>query len=277
MPMIQVTRRSILLYTLAAPLASRVAAQDKITGKLTITGSSTIAPLVLELAKAFEAMHVGTRIDVQTGGSSRGINDARAGLADIGMVSRATYDTEKDLGSTVIALDGVCIILHKSNPVEQLSNQQIIDIYTGKITDWSAVGGKPGRITVVNKAEGRSTLDLFLAHFKLKNSDIKASVVIGDNQQGVKTVIGNPGAIGYVSVGTAEFEAGQGAALKLLTMAGVKPSTENVKNGTFPLTRPLNLVTKTEPTGLAKAFIDFARSQQAHPLVKEQFFVPLEN
>lgn len=275
--MIMITRRAILLYALALPLAAGAAAQDKLAGKLTITGSSTIAPLALELAKAFEKMHPETRIDVQTGGSSRGVNDARSGLADIGMASRALYDTEKDLVGSVIALDGICIILHKSNPVDQLSNQQIIDIYTGKITDWSEVGGTPGRITVVNKAEGRSTLDLFLSFFKLKNSAIKASVVIGDNQQGVKTVIGNPGAIGYVSVGTAEYEAEQGAALKLLAMGGVNPSTANVKNGTFPLTRPLNLVTKTEPQGLAKAFIDFARSKEAHPFIKEQFFVPLEN
>ena len=129
----------------------------------------------------------------------------------------------------------------------------------------------------MNKAEGRSTLELFLAHYKLKNSDIKAGVVIGDNQQGIKTVVGNPGSIGYVSLGTADFEAGQGSALKLLPTGGIAPTTANVRNGTFPLSRPLTLVTKTVPTGLAAAFIAYAKSPAAHALVKEQFFVPVEN
>ncbi len=272
-----ISRRALVLSTAAATLAPPLRAQEALAGKLTITGASTNAPLVLEMAKAFEKKHPKVRIDVQTGGSGRGINDSRSGLADIGMVSRALYDTEKDLFGSAIARDGICIIMHKSNPVGQLTDQQIVDIYTGKITDWKDVGGKAGRITVVNKAEGRSTLDLFLLYFKLKNSDIKASVVIGDNQQGVKTVVGNPGSITYVSIGTAEFEVEQGTALKLLPMNGIAPSTANVKNGTFPLSRPLNLVTKTAPAGLAKAFIDFARSREAHPLVKEQFFVTLED
>lgn len=244
-------------------------------GKLIITGSSTIAPLAAEIAKRFEKRNPGTRIDVQSGGSSRGISDARSGLADIGMVSRALKSDEADLKAYAIARDGIGIILHRDNAVGALSDQQIVDIYMGKITDWAQVGGKPGTITVVNKAEGRSTLELFLHHFKLKASDIKAQVVIGDNQQGIKTVAGNPGAIGYVSLGTAEFEAGAGTPIKLLGMNDVPASVDNVRNGTFPLARPLNLVTSAEPQGLAMAFIDFARSAEVHDLVKEQYFVPL--
>ncbi|MFA5950085.1 MAG: phosphate ABC transporter substrate-binding protein [Hyphomicrobium sp.] len=244
--------------------------------KLVITGSSTIAPLAAEIAKRFEQKNPGARIDVQSGGSSRGINDARSGLANIGMVSRALKAEEADLKAFAIARDGVGIILHRDNDVATLSDQQIIDIYTGKTTDWAQVGGKAGPITVVTKAEGRSTLELFLHHFKLKASDIKAQVVIGDNQQGIKTVAGNPGAIGYVSIGTAEFEAGSGTPIKLLGMQAVAASVENVRNGSFPLARPLNLVTSKEPQGLARAFIDFARSAEAHDLVKEQYFVPLD-
>jgi phosphate transport system substrate-binding protein len=243
--------------------------------KITITGSSTIAPLAAELAKRFEEKHPRARIDVQSGGSSRGVADARSGVADIGLVSRALHEQENDLKGFVVARDGVCIILHRDNPVSTLSNQQVIDIYTGKITDWGAVGGKPGRITVVNKAEGRSTLELFLHYFNLKASNLKPQVVIGDNQQGIKTVSGNPMAIGYVSIGTAEYEAGAGTPIKLLAMNGVAATVENVKNSTFPLARPLNLVTKTAPTGQVKAFIDFALSPQVHDIVREQYFVPV--
>jgi len=241
--------------------------------KLVLTGSSTVAPLAAEIGKRFESLHSNVRVDVQTGGSSRGISDARAGLADIGMVSRALNEDEKDLLQFTIALDGISIILNKANPVVALNKQQIIDIYTGKIVNWKDVGGNDAPVTVVNKAEGRSTLELFLHHFGLKNTDVKPQVIIGDNQQGIKTVVGNPDAIGYVSVGTAEYEASQGAAIKLLPLEGIAASVETVRNRSFPLSRPLNLVTRTEPVGLAKEFIEFARSPQVNDLIEAQYFV----
>ena len=248
---------------------------DAAPRKLTLTGSSTIAPLAGELGKRFETLHPGVRVDVQSGGSSRGVSDARSGLADIGMASRALNPDEKDLLSFPIARDGICVIVHKDNPVAALTDAQVIAIYTGKLTRWREVGGRDAPITVVNKAEGRSTLELFLHHFKLKNSDIQAQVVIGDNEQGVKTVAGNPDSIGYVSIGTAEYDSSKGVPIRLLPVGGVAASTENVKNGSFPLARPLNLVVKKAPEGLVKEFIDFAASPGVHDLVKAQFFVPL--
>lgn len=254
---------------LGAPLAG---AADN---RLVLTGSSTVAPLAAEIGKRFEKLNPGIRVDVQSGGSTRGVNDARSGLADIGMASRSLNSDEQDLKSYTIARDGIGIILHKSNPVASLSDAQIIAIYTGRITNWKEVGGKDAKITVVNKAEGRSTLELFLHHFHLKNSEIKAQVVIGDNQQGIKTVAGNPGAIGYVSIGTAEYEEAQGTPIHQLPLEGVAATVANVRNGSFPLARPLNLVTKTEAVGLVRRFIDFARSEAVHDLVTEQYFVPL--
>lgn len=245
----------------------------KAQGKLVLTGSSTVAPLTAEISKRFESGHPGVRIDVQSGGSSRGITDARQGVADIGMVSRALKPEEKDLKAFSIARDGVTVILHKDNSVQSLSDKQIVDIYTGKVTNWKQVGGKDKAITVVSKAEGRSTLELFTNYFKLKNTDIKAQVVIGENEQGIKTVAGNPNAIGYVSIGSAENSAANKVPIKLLPVNGVAATTANVQNGTFPISRPLNLVTKTEPQGLAKEFIDFAQSQQVSEIVKKQNFV----
>lgn len=243
--------------------------------RLVLTGSSTVAPLAAEIGKRFEEQNPGVRVDVQSGGSSRGVADARSGLADLGMASRAPNADETDLQFFTIARDGVGIIVHRSNPARALTDEQIAAIYTGKITDWSGVGGNAGRITVVNKAEGRSTLELFLHYFKLKSGDVKAQVVIGDNQQGIKTVAGNPGAIGYVSIGSAEYEAGHGAAIRLLPMSGVAASVENVRSGSFPLARPLNLVSKGEPGVVARRFIDFARSRDVHDIVESQFFVPV--
>jgi len=243
--------------------------------KLVLTGSSTVAPLALEIAKRFEKENPDIRIDVQTGGSSRGINDARVGLADIGMVSRALKSQESDLTSYAIAMDGIGMIVHKSNPVQKLSDEQIKDIYIGTIENWKYAGGEEMAVTVVNKAEGRSTLELFLHHFSLKNSEIKADVVIGDNQQGIKTVSGSPGSIGYVSIGTAEYEEQNGTPIRLLPMEGIPAIVENVQNKTYPLSRQLNLVVKGTPSPLARKFIEYAQSKDVHDLIEGQFFVPL--
>jgi phosphate transport system substrate-binding protein len=241
--------------------------------RLVLTGSSTVAPLVLEIGKRFENQSPGVRIDVQTGGSSRGINDVRLGLADVGMASRDLTGAESDLAAHTIARDGIALIVHQSNPLDSLTRDQVLSIFRGEINNWRKLGGQDRRITVVNKAEGRSTLELFLEHFDVKNSQIRAQVVIGDNQQGIKTVAGQPGAIGYVSIGTAEYEQQQGTAIKLLPMAGVPAEVTAVEEGRYPLARPLNLVTRGELSPLARQFIDFARSPAVKDLVEAQFFV----
>jgi len=265
---------AVLMGVAASAGAQRTAA-DQLTGKLVITGSSTIAPLIAEIGKRFESLYPTVRIDVQSGGSSRGVTDARQGLADIGMVSRSMKEGERDLSAFPVARDGVCIILHQENPVPALTDEEVVAIYTGKITNWNAVGGTDAPITVVNKAEGRATLEVFLQYFKLKNADVKAHVVIGDNEQGIKTVVGNRNAIGYVSIGTAEYDETHGVPIQLLPIGGVVASTESVRKGTFPLSRPLHLVTRTTPSGLAKAFIEYAQSKAVHDLIKQQYFVPL--
>ena len=258
-----------------ASTGAQMTTADQLTGKLVITGASTLAPLIAEIGKHFESLYPAVRIDVQSGGSSRGVADARQGLADIGMVSRAMKEDERDLSAFPVARDGVCPILHQENPVQALTDEQVVAIYTGKVTNWKAVGGADAPITVVNKAEGRSTLEVFLHYFKLKNVDVKAQVVIGDNEQGVKTVAGNRNAIGYVSIGTAEYDAAHGVPIKLLPIGGVAASTESVQKGIFPLSRPLHLVTRTSPSGLAKAFIEYAQSKAVHDLIRQQYFVPL--
>ena len=246
------------------------------TEKLTLTGSSTIAPLASELAREFETLHPNVRVDVQTGGSSRGIADARSGVADIGMASRPLKIKEKDLFAHEIAYDGIALILNAQNPVSELTDQEIIAIYTGDIDNWRQVGGPDQAITVINKAEGRSTLELFLKYFKLDNKQVKADIIIGDNQQGIKTVAGSPAAIGYVSIGTAEFEVSQNTAIKILGLGGIPATTSTVKDGDFPLSRPLNFVTVGPPEGLSKTFIEFAQSDKVHSLVESQFFIPVD-
>lgn len=245
--------------------------------KLTLTGSSTVAPLVSEIAKKYEAEHPGVRIDVQTGGSSRGMADVTQGLADIGMVSRALKPSElEEFQAFAIAKDGIGIILRGDNPINNLSDRQVVAVYKGETNNWQELGGRDAPITVVNKAEGRSTLELFLDYFQLENSQIDADVVIGDNQQGIKTVTGSRNAIGYVSIGAAERDISRGVSLKLLPVGGVAAATQTVRDGSFPLSRPLNLITKEPPSGLTQEFIEFAQSQAVHDIVEAQNFVPIE-
>ena len=244
--------------------------------QVTITGASTLAPLLSEIAKRFEKENPAIRIDVQSGGSSRGVSDTRSDLADIGMVSRDLKSDESDLQRFRIARDGVCLIVHKDNPVPSLSREQIVSIYTGGIRNWKDVGGVDSPITVVNKAEGRSTLEVFTGHFKIDSRKIHADVVIGDNEQGVKTVAGNPLAIGYVSIGTAEYDRESGIPIRLLPLEGIEASVKNVANGTFPMSRTLHLVTKSEPQGAVKEVVEFATSPKVHDLVRGLSFVPIE-
>ena len=130
-----------ILSTIANNQTLTMASQEK----LVISGSSTMAPLIAEIGKRFENLHPGTRVDVQTGGSSRGIADTVNGLADIGMVSRALKPQEHALHRTAIAHDGITMILHKDNPVNELSNDQIRSIYSGVITNWKPLAGQMHR------------------------------------------------------------------------------------------------------------------------------------
>ncbi len=124
---------------------------EPVETELRLSGSSTIAPLILEIAQRFEKQHPGITVDVQTGGSGKGIADVRTGIAEIGMASRGLKGDEQDLTATTMARDGVGFIVHKSNPVTELSRQQIIDIYQDRIGNWSDLGGPELPIVVVHR------------------------------------------------------------------------------------------------------------------------------
>ena len=259
---------SAVILTSSTP--SHAASEEK---QLVVTGSSTVAPVLSEIAKRYESLHPDVRIDVQTGGSSRGLKDARTGLSDIGMVSRELKEEEKDLTPFVIGIDGVAMIVHADNPIAELTKQQIIDIYTGKINSWSELGGPDEQIVVINKAEGRATLDLFLEHFGLKSTDIQADIIAGDNEQDIKAVTGNPFSIAYVSIGNAEYDIKAGVPIRLLPLEGVQATSENVAAERFPMRRPLNLVVSKQPEGLVLDFLNYARSADVRDIVESFYYV----
>jgi phosphate transport system substrate-binding protein len=250
-----------------------VTAEEK--EKLLITGSSTVAPLVAEMAQRYESQNSGIKIDVQTGGSSRGVSDALRGIVSMGMVSRDLKPKEKSLHVTTLARDGIAIIVHANNPIKSLKFDDIKNIYTGKIKDWKNVGGEDRSIVVINKAAGRSTLELFLHYLTLELKQVKADIIIGDNQQGIKTVSGNPNAIGYVSIGAALQSIKEGIKIKTLPMNGVEATLKSVETGHFPLARPLNVVTKEKPTGRVLDFINFMLKPEQEDLIRSLNFVSI--
>lgn len=262
-----------VLATMPAALTTSAAAAPK--SRIVLTGSSTVAPLLGDIARRYESLNPGIQVDVQSGGSSRGISDVRRGLADVGMISRALYENEDDLVPTTVAYDGLALIVHASNPVAALDDDTIRAIFTGAVTDWSEVpGGGSGAITLVNKADGRSTLELFLAHLDLDPARLKSHVVIGENEQGIKMVAGNRGAIGYVSIGAVEFATSIGVPLKALPLGPVAPTTENVARGLYGSVRPLVLVTAGAPQDATVVdFLAFATSEMVHDLVSEHYLV----
>ncbi|MEY2540153.1 MAG: phosphate transport system substrate-binding protein [Verrucomicrobiota bacterium] len=249
-------------------------APEKFQGKIRLTGSSTMAPLIEALGKRFQRLHRKVVIEVETGGSARGIHDVREGSCNIGMVGRPLKEEERDLIGFPIARDGVCLIVHKDNPVKSLSSQQVARIYTGQITNWKEVGGNDADITAINRPEGRAQSELFTQYFKIKSGDFKVAGVAGDNEEGVKAVVENHNAIVYMSVGEVDIKVGQGAPIKSLLMDGIPATSRNVRNGHFPIQRPLMLVARTLPSGLMKAFVDFALSPNATEIIRECSFVP---
>ena len=246
-------------------------------GRLLLTGSSTMSPLMTAIGKRFESLHPGVRVEVLSGGSGRGIADIRQGKADIGMASHALTDKDGDLYGFPIARDGVCVILHRDNPVRSLSDRQVADIYTGRIANWKMAGGRAAPIAVYNAREGYGSVELFTRYFNLRYDAIKAKQLVGDNPSRIRAISENPDAIAYVSVGEAERRSQAGDPIKLLPAGGVAATSRNISNGNFPISRPLTLVTKSLPTGLAKEFIEFSLSSQVMDLILTHDFVPYQD
>jgi phosphate transport system substrate-binding protein len=247
---------------------------EKLQGKIRFAGSSTMAPLVEALAKRFQKLHPEVIIEVEMGGSSRGVQDVREGSCNIGMVARSLNDNERDLIGFPIARDGVCLIVHKDNPVKSLSSEQVVGIYTGQITNWKEAGGNDAPIADINRAEGQAVRELFTQFFKIKSEDFKVSGSAAENLEGIKAVVKNPNAVVYMSIGEVDIRIGQGMPVKSLAMDGIAATSRNVRNGHFPIQRPLMLITRTLPAGLMKAFIDFALSPSASDVISACSFVP---
>jgi phosphate transport system substrate-binding protein len=240
---------------------------------LVVTGSYGMAPLVRDIGKRFEEEHPGVRVAVQMNGSERGLTDTRQGLADLGMLARRLRPDELSLHAFPIARDGVALIVNQRNPVKELTDNQVVRIYRQTISTWKQVGGNDAPIFAIRLVEGRSARSLFLDYFQLTNNQTQPHRLVGDNQEGIEAVALKSNAIAYVSLAAAETARAAGKRIRLLSIQGVAATTANLRDGRYPLSRPLQLLTRDEPQGLMREFISFAQSEAVRDLVEKYHFV----
>lgn len=271
-------RRAFLLCMMlaAGPLTAfaQGTASAPLSGKLLITGSSTMAPLVEELGKRFRMRHPGVAISVESGGSGRGVRDALEGKADIGMASRELNPKEKALFAIPIARDGVAFVVHKDNRLGGFTRAQLLAVFTGKTADWKMLGGPAARIEVVTRKSGHASLEIVSHYLGIAPEAIKAAHVMGDSAEVRRLVAANRNAIGFLSAGAVDDAVQKGLPLKPLALDGMTPGIGSVRDGTWPLSRPLNLLTRGVPAGAAKALIEFALSPAARAVILDHDFVP---
>jgi phosphate transport system substrate-binding protein len=192
------------------------------------------------------------------------------------MASLVMTDKENELIGFPIARDGIGVLVNQSNSLVNLSERELLAIFTGEVRNWEKVGGPEGPITVIDRDEGRGSTTLFIHHFKIKHADIRAQKVIGDNNEAITAVATEAQAVTLMSIVAAENSISGGTKIKLLSLNGVPANSRNIITGSYPLARPLTLVTKGLPDGVAKDFIEFALSSQTIDIIREIGFVPYQ-
>ncbi len=248
--------------------------------RLVIKGSDTLgAKLVPQLAEQFKAQHPGTTFDIAAEGSTTGIAAIIDGTAGIGMSSRRAKSSEvgtaaskgKHLKPTIVAYDGIAVIVNSANPIKGLTKKQVEQIFTGEVTDWSAVGGSGGKISVYTRNTSSGTYSDFKELAMKKRDYASGSQKMAGNEQIASEVGKNPNGVGYV--GLAYTKAG---GIKVMPIDGTTPSVQSVLNKSYPYARPTFYYTNGEPSGLAKDFLDFTIGPAGQKIVSRVGFVPIK-
>jgi phosphate transport system substrate-binding protein len=240
--------------------------ESPLIGKLTFAGSTTLQPLAAQLTNIFHQRHPQVLFDLAAGGSVVGIQAVHQGTVDIGMASRA-LSTEESQGIKVytVAIDAIVIIVHPNNPVKSMTLSQLQDIYMGKITNWQQLGGNDLAITPIQREVSSGTRgafdELVLGNQQAAAPQLAAVATAGDM---ASSVANQPAAIGYVGFGNLS------SSVKVVAIGGAIPTKESIRNGSYPLFRPLSFLTGPLSQPLANDFINFVLSPEGQIYV-EQF------
>ena len=245
-----------------------------LSGSVSTNGSTSMEKVIGILSEQFMADNSGVSVTYDPTGSGAGIEAASNGSADIGLSSRALKDEEiaGGLTGTTVALDGIAVIVNAGSKVEDLSVEQIAQIFTGEITDWSEVGGEAGTISCIGREAGSGTRDGFESITNTRDA-CKLDQELTSTGGVIEAVAGNPNAIGYASLSAVEGK----DTIKALTVGGVACTEETVLDGSYAIQRPFVLVTRTGEalSPAAQAFFDFATSSAANDLIKSAGAVPV--
>ena len=255
--------------TAAGSAASSNAAA--LSGNVAAGGSTSMKNVIAALTEGFAEVEPGVTVSYDPTGSGAGITGAADKTLDIGLSSRALKDDEKaDVEGTTIALDGIAIIVNNASKVEDLTVDQLKQMFTGEITNWSEVGGDDGEIVLVGREAGSGTRDGFESIVDVKDSCKYAQELTATGAV-ISAVEANPLAIGYASLSAV------GDTVKMVTVGGVECSEETVKDGSYEVQRPFVFVTNKSVTlsEQAQAFFDFATSADAADLIRTAGAVPV--
>ena len=249
---------------------------------LNVVGSTSVQPFAEMLAQAFEESHPGQYVDVQGGGSTAGLQASANGIADIGMCSRALKPDETQpataravpvpgFETVVIARDGLAVIVHPSNPIANLTREQIRRLFSGAVTNWREVGGPPihwaGTVRPITREEGSGTREAFVKMI-MGGERISRKALTQESNGAVKELVrSDPCAVGYMSLGLV------GTEVKAVSVDGVPPTSENAATGRYPLIRPVLFVTRGWPSPRAQAFIDFVLSPEGQQMLQKEGLV----
>lgn len=266
--------KKIFAIVLAALLgATALTACGKQEAKSVSTdGSTSMEKVIGALGETFMNDNAGVTFTYNPTGSGSGIKAVSEGRCDIGLASRALKDEEKQSGltETVLALDGIAIIVNPENPVNDLSVEQIAAIYTGEVTNWNEVGGADGEIVLIGREAGSGTRDGFESITKTAEK-CKYRQELTSTGDVITTVASNPAAIGYASLSAVKNT------VKALKVGGVAPTEATVKDGSYAVQRPFVLVTKqgTALSETAQKFFDDATSSAANDVITKAGAVPV--
>lgn len=243
---------------------------DELSGEITEAGSTTVQPLAEKFSEGFKAMHPKVTVTIQGGGSSVGVKSAADGTVDIGAASREIKPDEPALVKHLIAKDGIAIIVNPSNNISDIDKEKVRELFAGTITNWSELGGPDKEINVVAREEGSGTRGAF--EEMVMDTDLITKFAILQSSNGAirTTVAGDPNAIGFLSLGYIDDS------VKALSINGIPCNTTTALDGTYPIVRPLYFLTKTEPTGMVKAFLDYCKSSAGQTIVEEEGYIPVK-